>query len=544
MEVNQSAADYCKFCPGEEQVKISDAICRGRRRTHFPKCHGCRFNDDEKPLAAPSAADSSAPAPPIENLLRPHDICGPVPALRSADVAWRIGYAAAQFLHGRLRGYDRADPMAKSLLVGRDLRPESAEIQRPLIQGIRTAGVDVIDVGLIDTPQLYFAVYHLGAGGGLQTTGGSLPAGYNGFIICGSKGAHITTETGLVSIRDIALRVPKHQTGAASQLTEKDLTGPYRDFVRGALRGRDRLVKPLRVVIDASNGVAGRWVPILFDDVENLTVTPLNFEPAEVFHHDPNPTDPANTRDLRRLVKETKADFGVCFDGDASSCAFIDERGNVVRSDRLAGVLARMFVGRHAGAAVVLDLRSTRAAFEEIERAGGVPLASRPDIVSMKRAMSEHGAVFGADLDGRFYFRDGWFGESATLAFTQVLNLLTDSDRKLGDLIRPLCRYRSTGELSFPCPDPARAIQQLAAACGDAEITHFEGLVVRYPDWWFIARPEPARPAGVEAPRPSPRTRDAAPDSGPAVLITLEARTQSTLDEKLAQLPSLLAGQT
>lgn len=519
MEAHQSAADYFKFCPGEEGIKISNAICRGRRRTHFPKCHGCQFNDDERPDAEVSAPSQNAVAS-IDLLFRPHDVCAPLAALRSGDVAWRIGHAAAQFLHGRLRGYDRADTTAKSIVVGRDLRPDGPELQASVMEGIRAAGADVIVIGTIDTPQLCFAVQHIGAGGGIQVTGGALPADYNGFVVCGPKGAHVTAETGLISIRDIAARVPKHQSGACGRLTERDLTGPYRDFVRGALHARDRLGKPLRVVIDASNGAAGRWLPVLLDGLENLALVPLNYEPAGVFHHDPNPLDPANTRDLRRLVRETRADFGACFDGDASSCAFIDERGNTVRSDRLAGALARMLVGRHAGAAVVLDLRSTRAAFEEIERAGGVPVTSRPDVVSLRKTMAEHGAVFGADLEGRFYFRDSAFAESAVLALVQVLNLLTASDRKLGDLLRPLCRYRSPGEVRYPCADPDDAVRQLAAAHADAEITYGEGLVARHPDWWFVARPDPA---------------------GTALLITLEARSKNALDEELGRLRSSLA---
>ena len=536
MEVNEPAADYYKFCPGEEHIKLSNAICRGRRRIHFPKCHACQFNEDAAPSATPSPKAAGTPQPSsIEGVFRPHDICAAVPARLNADLAWRIGYAAAQFLHGRLRGYDRADRHAKSIIVGRDARPLSADLREALIEGIRATGVEVIDIGLIDTPQLYFAVNHVGTCGGIQVTGGAMPAGCGGFNICGAKAVPITSETGLTSIRDIAVRVPKHRTGTTSPLSSEDLSRPYRDFVRGFLRGRDRLAQPLKLVADASNGVAGRWLPILFDGVDNLSIVPLNYEPAGVFHHDPDPLDPANLRDLRRLVKTEKADFGVCFDGDASSCALVDERGNSRRSDHLAAVLARTFIGRLPGAAVVLDLRATRAAFEEVERAGGVPVASRVDVVSMKKTMSERGAVLGADLDGHFYFREGFFGESAILALVHVLNTLADSQRKLGDLVRPLHRYRSPGEIRFPAADPERTLQQLAAANPDAEIHRFDGITVRHPDWWFIARPRMVH-GGWQDP-------SCAADPGPAVLVTLEARTKELLAEKLSHLQSLLTDQ-
>lgn len=537
MEVNQSASDYFRFCPGEERVKISNAICRGRRRIHFPKCHGCQFNDDEGATVIPPStqATRSAEAASVDSVFRPHDVCSPSPLLLHSDLAWRIGYASAQFLHGRLRGFDRADSNVKTLIVGRDARPSGLDIQSVLIDGIRAAGVDVIDVGVIDTPQLYFAVNHLGTCGGIQVTGGTTSSGCNGFTICGSKAVPITSETGLISIRDIASRVPKHQTGTTARLVGQDVTEPYRGFIGGLLRGRDRLAKPLKVVADACHGVAGRWLPVVFEGVGNLNIIRLNDDVSGMFPHDPNPLDPANLRDVRRIIKQEKADFGICFDGDASSCVFVDERGVSLRSDRLAAVFARMLIGRTPGATVVLDLRSTRAAFEEVERVGGVPIAARADIVSMKRTMSERGAIFGADLDGRFYFRDGFFGESAFLAMVHMLNLLADSDRRLGELIRPLYRYRSPGEVRFACRDPEKLLQRLVATSGDAEVVMFDGITLKHGDWWLVARQaSPFNPVLMTPGSVGP---------GPGVLITLEARNKDALAEKLSHIRVLVAEQ-
>ncbi|MBN2562952.1 MAG: phosphomannomutase/phosphoglucomutase [Phycisphaerae bacterium] len=520
MHAAQTTADYYKFCPGEEHVKISNAICRGRRRTHYPACQGCRFNDDEKPPQANLPVTERAdPVSQIASAFQPHGVCAPVPVPLSQDVAWRIGYATAQFLRGRLRGYDRADPSARSFIVGRDTRIHSAGLQRALIEGIRAAGLDAVNIGAVDTPQLYFAVNHVGASGGIQTTGGTMPADYNGFVICGGKAVPVTAETGLASIRDIALRVPKHQTGTTARLTDQDFSKPYTDFIRGFLRGGRKLAKPLKVVVDASNGMASRWVSALLKRIKNVTVVPLNCDGDGHFEHEPDPLNVKNTRQLRKSVKDHKADFGVCFGGDAANCAFADEKGFTVRPDLIAALLARMFIERQAGAAIVLDHRSTRTASEEIRRAGGVSVLSRADQASMKKLMSERNAVFGGALDGRFYFRDNFFCESAILAFVHVLNLLASADRKLSELVRPLYRYRSSGEVRFPCPDPDKVLHEIASAHGDAEIDTLDGITASYPDWWFNARPSPA---------------------GPVLLVTLEARTRKALDEKLTQLQPLL----
>jgi len=537
MDEPRSAADYFRFCPGEEQVKISNAICRGRRRSSYPKCKGCPFNDDEHAaLPGAPALEKAQTLRRTEALFRPFDIAGPTPDILNEDVAWRIGHAAAQYLRGKLRGYERANPAGRSLVVGHDHRPHARTIQQALIDGVRAAGLHVLDLGAIDTPGLFFAVNHLGAGGGLQVAGGRLPMTCLGILLCGAKAVPITAETGLASIGDIALRVPRHVTGSMGDLTARDLTDAYAAFLRGRLRAGGPLPRPLTVVIDFAHGPAARILPQALADLGNLKLHLLHAEPTPPPDLVPDPFNSAHTRQLRRLVREHQAAFGVAFDSDASSCCFFDERGQSVRPDRLTGLLARLFIGREPGAAIVLDHRSTRAAFEEIQRVGGVAIPCRADRVSIKKLMLERNAPFGADLEGRFHFRDACNNESAPLAVLHVLNLLVDHGRKLGDLLRPLRRYASPAELRLPCRRPEHVLRELAAAHAAAELDTLDGLSVKYPDWWFHARVAPPLlpPAAAFAasPAPTPAT--------PILSVLLEARSRKLADTRLAELRAFL----
>ncbi len=537
MDEPRSAADYYRFCPGEEQVKISNAICRGRRRSSFPKCKGCRFNDDEQ-AARPGAPalEKAQTLRRTEALFRPFDICGPVPDILNEDVAWRIGHAAAQYLRSKLRGYERAHPAGRSLAIGHDQRPNARTIQQALIDGVRAAGLHVFDLGAIDTPGLVFAVNHLGAGGGLQVTGGRLPMTCLSILLCGARAVPITAETGLTSIGDIALRVPRHVTGSQGDLTAHDTGDAYIAFLRGRLRAGGTLPRPMTVVVDFAHGPAARTLPQALGDLSNLKLLILRGEPDPPPDLRPDPFNPENTRELRNLVREHKADFGVAFDSDASSCCFFDERGQSVRPDRLAGLLARMFIGREPGATIVLDHRSTRAAVEEIQRVGGTAVPCRADRVSLKKLMLERNAPFGADLEGRFHFRDASNNESAPLAVVHVLNLLVDHGRKLGDLLRPLHRYGSPGELRLPCRRPDHVLRELAAAHAAAELDTLDGLSVKYPDWWFHARVAPPLlpPAAALAASPAP-----APAT-PILSVLLEARSRKLADARLAELRAFI----
>lgn len=516
-----------RFCPGEEHIPISEAICVGRRRANFRKCPGCPFNDDEKGIPAYYGADAvgarNLPLAVLEmdqrdmihKVFKAYDVRATVPDPLNEDVAWRIGNATAQFLRTSLTGYDRSDSTMNTLIVGRDMRKHSPQLCRAFMEGAAAIGTPVVDIGMIDTPQIYFASNYMPCCGGAQTTASHNPSNYNGFKICGPKGKPIGAETGLKEIERIARAIARHPVPELAAIRTMDLSKAYRDFLLGFLRPP----RPLKAVIDASNGMAGRWFPIIFNGVPNLTIIPLNFEHDGEFVHPPNPLVPANLEQLRAAVRQHKADFGACFDGDADRCMFVDNEAEIVRSDLITALLAGEYLRERPGATVVYDLRSSRVVPEMVEKAGGRARRERVGHVFMKRTMAESNGVFGGELSGHFYFRDFYYCDSGMLAFIAVLNLLTRSNKTLAELLDPLCLYVSSGERNFENEDKEGTFKLVAEKYGDAEIDYLDGVTVQYKDWWFNIR---------------------ASNTEPLLRLNMEARDGRLLEDKLGELSPLL----
>jgi len=523
----QNIDEYYRHCPGEERVRISDAVCLGRRRSNYPKCKGCPFNDAERDVAesgGPSVPDrrsgraEKARRDRVGAVFKSQDIRGAYPEPLDAEVAWGIGLATAQFLRSELRGYDRSQPDKSTVVVGRDMRPSSPELSGALIEGLRTGGSPVIDLGMIDTPQLYFAVNRLTCCGGVQVTASHHPAGFNGFRICGQKGKPIGAETGHGKIRKIARNTMRHTIAQKTPLTQRDLGEPYKQFVRGFL-GRPgagiSADRPLKIVIDASNGMAGRWVPLLFGDLDWLEIVRLNFDHNGEFVHDPNPLAEANLVQLQDRMTRSKADLGACFDGDGDCLILVDNQGHAVRGDLVAALLARHLLKEAPGATVVHDARCSQVVPEEIRKAGGVPRRERCGHPYLKKALTDAKGVFGGELNGHYYFRDNWYCDSGMIALAQILNLLTESGRPLSELLAPLKRYAHSGERNFTCDNVNDTIARLAEKYGDAKIDYLDGITVKYKDWWFNVRPS---------------------STEPLVRLNLEAKDEAMLKDKLQEL--------
>ncbi len=520
MSNEQQSEEYYRFCPGEEEIRISDAVCKGRRRVSYFKCGSCPFNDDlkEKP-----------PAPVPENVrqliedegrsvrevFKAYDIRGIYPDPLSDDLAWRIGHASAQFLRSTLTGYDRSDPETNRVIIGRDMRESSPVLHDAVKEGARCSGTEIIDIGMVDTPQIYFAINYLKTCGGIQVTASHNPAEYNGFKISGQRGRPIGMDTGLKEIKQIAQHMAKHETGTYAPMSKLDLTKPYSEFVRGFLVKP----RPLKIVVDASNGMAGKWMPIIFDDVEGLEFSWHNLEHDGTFVHEPNPLVESNVEPTMQAVREQGADLGVCFDGDADRCVFVDEQGTLVRSDLTTALLARWFLRERPGALVVYDLRSSRVVAEEIARLGGQPRRERVGHAFIKKTLSENDGCFGGELSGHFYFRDNWYCDSGMLAFVSVLNLLTETAEPLSKLIAPLRRYANSGERNFYNDEKDATIDRLSREYSDGEIDFLDGLTVQYERWWFNVRKS---------------------NTEPLLRLNLEADTPDLLDEKLEELMPLL----
>ncbi len=508
----QSINEYYRFCPDNVDVKISDAVCVGRRRANYPHCPGCQFNDDEKDGRSDMSTQTNTLAEDkerIQKVFKAYDVRGVYPDPLNEEVAWRVGHATALYFRQIAPAAHRTDTGKMTIVVGRDMRKSSPSMADALIDGIRATSTPVIDVGMIDTSQLYFAVNHFDTIGGIQTTASHNPAQYNGFKICGYRGAPIGEDTGLGEIRHIAENIGQHTTGQTGDLSSHDLTDPYREFILGYMNS----VRPLKLAIDGSNGMAGPWVPKIFDGVPNLELECINMETNGEFNHDPNPLVDANLDQVRELVRKTDADMGVCFDGDADRCMLVDENADIVRCDILTALLSRYFLRKYPSATIVYDLRSSRVVAEEIEQAGGTPCRQRVGHAFMKKEMKDRDAVFGGELSGHFYFKDNYYCDSGMLALVHVLNVLTESGQPLSELIDPLTRFHASGERNFETADKDGAIQKLHTLYADAQIDDLDGVTVQYKDWWFNVRKS---------------------NTEPLLRLNLEANSADLLNEKLA----------
>ena len=456
----------------------------------------------------------------IEKIFKAYDVRSTYPAPLNEDAAWKVGHATGQFLKRGLdthfAGITVANP--NRVVVGRDMRPSSPSLAKALMDGLRSVGFDVVDVGLIDTSFIYFAINHLGAIGGVQTTASHNPIQYNGFKISGPKAKPIGSATGLEDIKRIAMSLrAAASTGVMGKYEEQDLWEPYRKHVLQFLNLR----RPLKVAIDASNGMAGLMVPKIFEGVRDLEIVKLNFEITGNFTHDPNPLVEANLTQLKELMRKSPVDLGACFDGDADRCMFIDEKEQTIGCDILTALMARDFLKmpENKGSAIVYDLRSSKVVVDEIKAGGGVPKRERVGHSFMKKTLAETGAVFGGELSGHFYFRDNFNADSGAIAFARVLSILSSTRGTLSELIDPLKKYYQSGELNFQVEDKDGKIRELADTYKKAAIDYLDGITIDAGDWWFNVRKS---------------------NTEPLLRLNLEANSEALLDEKLGELKKSL----
>jgi phosphomannomutase len=430
-------------------------------------------------------------------LFKAYDIRGVVPGELGPQDARRIGRAAARFFGG------------SAVAVGRDARTHSPALRDALVTGLTEAGADVVDLGLVATPMLYFAVDHLGLGAGIMVTASHNPAEYNGFKVCGAHAVPIGEASGLREIERLA-RDDGPLAERPGSLVERDVRAAYVDHLLRLVPGRPAL----HVAIDCGNGMAAVGLEPLLERLP-LRTERLYFEPDGRFpNHPADPLRAENLRDLQRAVERSGADFGVAFDGDADRAIFVDDRAEPVSADLVTALLARSQLRRHPGARVLFDLRSSRATAEAIRASGGVAEMCRVGHSFVKAQMRESGAVFAGELSGHFYFRfsDTLVADDGCAALMALLDVLAEERLPLSKLIAPLRRYAASGEISRRVRDPEALLAAIESEHrAEARISHLDGLLVEYPDWWFNLRPsntEPVLRLNLEARDPAQMVRE------------------------------------
>jgi phosphomannomutase len=414
-------------------------------------------------------------------IFKAYDVRGTVPDQIDDDLARRVGNAFVA-----VTGADR-------VVVGHDMRPSSPPMSRAFADGAAEAGADVTLIGLASTDQLYFASGRLEQPGAMFTASHN-PAQYNGIKMCRAFASPIGKETGLLEIRD---RVAGGETSTPAQpgtVREQDVLADYAAYLLdlAPVTGRH-----LSLVVDAGNGMAGLTAPAVLGQLD-ADVVEMYFELDGTFpNHEANPIEPANLVDLQAKVRETGADIGLAFDGDADRCFLVDERGELVDPSVLTALIAARELVKDPGATIIHNLITSRGVPEIVRELGGKPVRTRVGHSYIKAQMAETGAVFGGEHSGHFYFRDFWRADSGMLAALHALAALAESDRPLSEVLAPYSRHVASGEINTEVADQRAVLEELQRTWGardDVEIDHLDGLSVNHPAWWFNVRASNTEP--------------------------------------------------
>ncbi len=430
--------------------------------------------------------------PDLSAIVKAYDIRGLVPEQLDETLAEAFGAAFVRVTE------------ADAVVIGRDMRPSSPRLAAAFAEGATSQGADVVDVGLASTDQLYFASGRLNLPGAMFTASHN-PARYNGIKLCRAGAAPVGQDSGLADIRASVERGVPAYDGARGKVEQRDVLGDYAAYLR-SLVDLSR-IRPLKVVVDAGNGMGGHTVPAVLGGLP-LAVTALYFELDGSFpHHEANPIDPENLRDLQGAVRDNAADIGLAFDGDADRCFVVDERGEIVSPSAVTALIAARELAREPGSVIIHNLITSRAVPEVIREHGGTPVRTRVGHSFIKATMARTGAIFGGEHSGHFYFRDFWRADSGMLAALHMLAALGETApvTTLSQLLGDYERYVASGEVNSTVDDQARRLAAIgqAYAHGDGvEVDQLDGLTVQATDWWFNVRPsntEPLLRLNVEA---------------------------------------------
>jgi phosphomannomutase len=442
----------------------------------------------------------------LSRIVKAYDVRGTVPDELNERVAWALGAAFVATL-------DASGDPADTIVLGRDMRESSPGLAAAFAAGAGSVGASVVDAGLGSTDMLYYACGALDMPGAMFTASHN-PARYNGIKLCRAGARPIGQDSGLTEIRDRAQRVldddGRPTDGDAPAVERRDLLTEYARYLRGLVDLSK--IRPLRVVVDAGNGMAGHTVPAVLGGAAleplPLEIVPLYFELDGTFpNHEANPLEPANLVDLRAAVRADRADLGLAFDGDADRCFVVDERGEPVSPSAVTALVAVRELAKHPGGTVIHNLITSSAVSEVVREHGGRPVRTRVGHSFIKAEMARTGAIFGGEHSAHYYFRDFWNADTGMLAAMHVLASLGEHDGPLSTLAAQYERYAGSGEVNSTVSDQAAKLAEVRSALESepgAEVDHLDGLTVRFRDGaWINLRPsntEPLLRLNVEAP--------------------------------------------
>jgi phosphomannomutase len=431
--------------------------------------------------------------PDLSGIVKAYDIRGVVGEQLDADLVRDFGAAFALLIK----------PEAPAVVIGHDMRDSSPGLAAAFAEGVTSQGLDVVSIGLASTDQLYFASGSLNLPGAMFTASHN-PAKYNGIKLCRAGASPVGQDTGLAEIRDTVEQGVPGFEGQRGTLTERDVLADYAAYLRNLvdLSGS----RPLKIVVDAGNGMGGHTVPTVFDGLP-IEVVPMYFELDGSFpNHEANPLDPANIVDLQAKVREVGADAGVAFDGDADRCFIVDERGEPVSPSAITALVAVRELAKDPGGTIIHNLITSKGVPEIVAEHGGKPVRTRVGHSFIKAEMARTGAIFGGEHSAHYYFRDFWRADTGMLAALHVLAALGEQDGPLSDLTSAYSRYAASGEINSTVDDQVAKMMAVKDSFGTrsgVELDELDGLTVQLPGGaWFNLRPsntEPLLRLNVEA---------------------------------------------
>ncbi len=457
----------------------------------------------------------SRPAATVHRVVKAYDVRGLVGDEIDEPLVTDLGAAFAQLMRGE---------GARQVVIGHDMRDSSPTLAAAFATGVIGQGLDVVRIGLSSTDQLYFASGLLDCPGAMFTASHN-PAAYNGIKLCRAGAKPVGADTGLGVISDDVIAGVAHYEGQPGTSTDRDVLAEYGKFLRSLVNNSG--LRPLRVAVDAGNGMAGHTAPAVLGAIDSITLLPLYFELDGTFpNHEANPLDPANLVDLQKFVGAVGADIGLAFDGDADRCFVVDERGLPVSPSTVTGLVAARELGREIGGTIIHNVITSRAVPELVTERGGTPLRSRVGHSYIKGLMAETGAIFGGEHSAHYYFRDFWGADSGMLAALYVLAALGEQNRPLSELAADYQRYESSGEINFKVPDASQCVDAVLKSFGNRiqSIDHLDGVTVDLGDGsWFNLRSS---------------------NTEPLLRLNVEGRSTEDVDAVVTQVSAEIAAQT
>ena len=440
----------------------------------------------------------------MAGIFKAYDIRGIYPEQLNAEMAERIGRAFV------------VHTGAKKVVIGRDMRPHSVPLFEALAKGVMAQGADVIDIGLCSTPMSYHANGKLGADGSIMITASHNPAEWNGFKLCRKGAVPISGATGIADIEALALANEWTDAEKPGTLSTYDIAQEYASF----LRSHAKMDRKLKVVVDYANAMGSYEIAGIEDLFE---IIPMYKELDGTFpNHEANPLHTSTLDALRAKVKETGADFGAGFDGDADRCGFVDDQGEIIPMDMFTALIAQDILSTDKGATILYDLRSSRAVPECIAEHGGRPVMSRVGHAFIKAQMREENAVFAGELSGHYYFRENFVAESQGLAMIKLANLICKENQKVSTMVDPLRKkYVQSGEINSKVADVPAILNAIKEKYSDGNMFELDGISVEYSNWWFNVR---------------------ASNTEPLLRLIVEADTKELMEEKRDTLLALIRG--